>query len=152
MPADTFTQVSKALPDSSPLENITVDTRSYQALYVPLTLRQSSMGILAVALPSNFIVERSSTSRDVLTLLFAVLFVLVILLGLVVARTITSPVAKLVATTRAIRSGDYSQRVQLGIPDELGELGTSFDAMTDQLVKRNIQVNRLYQEQLLETA
>src|SRR5262249_44629075 len=62
------------------------------------------------------------------------------------------PVAKLVATTRAIRGGDYSQRVQLRIPDELGELGTSFDAMTDQLVKRNIQVNRLYQEQLLETA
>jgi two-component system sensor histidine kinase VicK len=152
LPEDTFARVSKALPATSPLEDITVDGRPYQALYIPFTLRQSSVGILAVALPSNFIVERSSTSRDIFGMLFSALFVVVVVMGLVVAQTITNPVARLVATARAIRDGDLSQRVGLRIPDELGELGASFDAMTDQLVRRNVQVNKLYQEQLIETA
>jgi signal transduction histidine kinase len=152
LPADTFARISEALPEASPLEDVTVDSRPYQALYIPLTLRQTTMGILAVALPSNFIVERSSTSRDIFGLLFSALFVVVILIGLVVAETITRPISKLVATTRAIRGGDLSQRVGLRVPDELGELGTSFDAMTDQLVTRNVQVNKLYRDQLIETA
>ncbi len=48
---------------------------------------------------------------------------------------------QLVDTTRAIRAGDLSRRVELKTPDELGELGVSFDHMTDQLVQRNREMN-----------
>jgi signal transduction histidine kinase len=60
-------------------------------------------------------------------------------------------VSKLVDTTRAIRSGDLSRRVDLRTPDELGELGRSFDHMTTQLVQRNRKINTLYLQQLEET-
>jgi two-component system phosphate regulon sensor histidine kinase PhoR len=73
-------------------------------------------------------------------------------LGLVTSHTITGPIRQLVDTTRAIRGGDLSKRVGLRTPDELGELATSFDHMTNQLVARNAQVESLYLQQLEETA
>jgi signal transduction histidine kinase len=115
-------------------------------------MRSQGLGLLAVALPSNFIVERSSTSRDVFGILFSALFVVVGVIGVLTARSITSPIAKLVDTTRAIRGGDMSKRVELETPDELGELGVSFDRMTDKLVQQNQKINKLYHQQLQETA
>lgn len=136
----------------SPIEELALDGNPYQVIYAPLILRSQQVGLLSVGLPSNFIVERSSTSRDVFGALFAGMFVLVGVTGLLVARTITRPIQRLVNTTRAIREGDLSKRVQLKTPDELGELGTSFDSMTDQLVRRNQEINSLYMQQIQETA
>ncbi len=141
-----------SLPRVTPVESIVLDGTPYQVLYAPLQLRSQRIGLLAAALPSDFIVDRSSTSRDLVGTLFSLLFVAVAVLGLLTARTITRPVAKLVNTTRAIREGDLSRRVQLQTRDELGELGISFDHMTDQLVQRNSEINWLYQEQVQETA
>jgi two-component system sensor histidine kinase VicK len=80
------------------------------------------------------------------------MFAGVAVLGLFIARSITKPVARLVDTTRAIRDGDLTRRVNLKTPDELGELGVSFDHMTDQLIARNQEINKLYLEQLEEAA
>jgi two-component system sensor histidine kinase VicK len=84
--------------------------------------------------------------------IFSALFIAVALIGVVTARSITRPIAKLVDTTRAIREGDLSKRVELTTPDELGELGISFDNMTDKLVRQNQEIKRLYRQQLQETA
>jgi two-component system, OmpR family, sensor histidine kinase VicK len=152
LPLDRFNEFSRDVDKISPLQDLVIEGRDYQALYVPFQLRQTKIGLMAVALPSNFIVERSSTTRNTFFALFAALFVSVIVIGVAVSQTITRPVARLVETTRAIRSGDLSKRVKLRIPDELGELGISLDQMTEQLVQRNIEVNELYSEQLQETA
>lgn len=149
---DRFNELSRNTEDVSPLEDMAIEGRAYQAMLVPFQLRQERVGLMAVALPSNFIVERSSTTRNTFFALFGALFISVIMVGVAVAQTITRPVARLVATTRAIRGGDLSKRVLLNIPDELGELGVSLDQMTEQLVQRNIEVSNLYNEQLQETA
>ncbi len=136
----------------TPFDEQSIGDRDYQAIISPLQLRQERLGLLSVALPSEFIVERSSTSRNIFAALFAALFVGVIVVGFAVSRTITLPVSRLVETTRAIRLGDLSTRVHLETPDELGELGESFDAMTDKLVQQNSQISQLYYDQLRETA
>ncbi|MEO8606483.1 MAG: ATP-binding protein [Chloroflexota bacterium] len=124
----------------------------YQALYASFQIRNQPIGLIAIALPSNFLVEQSGTSRDIFSVLFSIMFAGVALLGLFIARSITKPVARLVDTTRAIRDGDLTRRVNLKTPDELGELGVSFDHMTDQLIARNQEINKLYLEQLEEAA
>ena len=124
----------------------------YQALYAPFQVRDQQIGLIAIALPSNFLVEQSGTSRDIFSVLFSLMFAGVAILGLFIARSITKPVARLVDTTRAIRDGDLTRRVNLKTPDELGELGVSFDHMTDQLIARNQEINKLYLEQLEEAA
>lgn len=146
-----MTELRQAANTSSPLVEIQLGGTPYQLLFAPFQLRSADIGLLAVGLPSNFIVEQSGTSRNIFGALFAALFMLVGILGMLMARTITRPVEKLVDTTRAIRSGDLTRRVNLKTPDELGELGRSFDHMTNQLVKRNHQINDLYLQQLEET-
>jgi signal transduction histidine kinase len=150
--ADVAAGLMEEAEDSTPVRPLTLEARPYQVLYAPFRLRSESVGLLAVGLPSNFVVERSSTSRNVLGLLFSALFMTVAILGFVVARTITRPIDRLVSTTRAIREGDLSRRVMLKTPDELGELAVSFDHMTDNLVRRNEEINTLYIQQVEETA
>lgn len=137
---------------ANPIEEVILEGTTYQVLYAPFQMRSQRIGLLAVALRSNFIVDRSGTSRDVFIALFSAVFVSVGAVGLVAARSITRPVARLVDATRAIRSGDLSRRVGLQMPDELGELSVSFDHMTDQLVQRNEEINQLYLHQVQETA
>jgi signal transduction histidine kinase len=138
--------------NTSPIEKLDLNNEPYQVLYAPLQLRSHDVGLLVVGLPTNYIVERISTSRDTFGVLFSVLFLTVSALGLLTGRTITQPVRLLVDTTRAIRRGDLSKRVGLHTPDELGELAVSFDHMTDQLVARNKKIETLYLQQLEETA
>ncbi len=152
LPASTVADLMVRVQDTSPIEALEIEGTPFQILYAPFEIRSETIGLLGVALPSNFIVERSSTSRNIFAALFSSLFVGVVAIGLMTARTITRPVQRLVETTRAIRDGDLSKRVDLHTPDELGELGTSFDHMTDNLVKKNRQIRKLYLQQLQETA
>ncbi len=145
-------ELNDQIAQSSPLVERTLNHAAYQLLYSPLELRGESAGLMVVGLPSNFLVERTGTSRDVLSTLFAVLFVVVLALGILTARSITSPLRKLVSTTRAISDGHLGERAGLQMPDELGELSSSFDAMTTQLVKRNHRIHHLYKQQREETA
>ena len=138
--------------ENSPIEEVILDDIPYQLLYSPFFIRSQQLGLMSVGLPSNYIVEQSSTSRNLFGIMFAVFFLLVGIIGLLIARTITNPIQRLVSTTRAIREGDLSRRVQLQPRDELGELGVSFDIMTDQLVSRNEEVTQLLQQQVEETA
>jgi signal transduction histidine kinase len=148
---DRAADLLQAAQTALPVEALEFDAMPYQVLYSPLQFRSQPAGILAVGLPSNFIVERSAASRDLFGVLFAGLFVTVGALGLLTARTITNPVTWLVNTTRAIRGGDLSRRVGIRTPDELGELAISFDHMTDQLVGLNAEISALYYQQLAET-
>ena len=138
--------------DYSPIEEVTFNGTPYHVMYTTFELRSQAVGLLAVGLPTNYIVERIGTGRDQFAILFAALFMLVGGLGLATARTITRPVRRLVDATRAIRAGDLSRRVGLKTPDELGELATSFDHMTTQLIARNEEIETLYLQQLQETA
>ncbi|MEL6527931.1 MAG: HAMP domain-containing protein, partial [Chloroflexota bacterium] len=91
-------------------------------------------------------------TRNSFIALFTILVIVIMITGYLIGQSIVRPVFRMVNTTRAIRDGDLSQRVGLRLPDELGELSSSFDHMTDQLVQRNEEISGLYQEQLRETA
>lgn len=49
------------------------------------------------------------------------------------ARGITKPIRKLVVVTNKIAEGDLSQRADIRLNDEVGDLARSFNAMTDKL-------------------
>ena len=67
-----------------------------------------------------------------LTLVLLVAGILVgCLTGVMVIRSIIRPVDKLVTATRAIATGDLTQRVEIKSADELGKLGAAFNEMLD---------------------
>ena len=56
-----------------------------------------------------------------------------LLIGFFFAKKLTQPVQALAENARRIASGDFSQRIQVRSRTELGELGDSFNMMTDQV-------------------
>lgn len=152
-----FVEDSTAILDeiasgNTPLEERKIDGVEYRLLFSQFRLRDAPFGIMTVALPTDFVADRIGTSRNTFTLLFIAVFISVTIVGILISRSIVLPLYRMVDTTRAIREGDLSRRMRLTMNDELGELGQSFDHMTDQLVARNREVNALYMAQLRETA
>jgi len=60
---------------------------------------------------------------------------LTILIGIFFAEKLTHPVRELASGAHRIASGDFSQRIAVTSRTELGDLGNSFNVMTDQIEK-----------------
>jgi signal transduction histidine kinase len=60
-----------------------------------------------------------------------------LLLGAVLARTLTRPLRELTAATRAVATGRLGQQVPIRSRDELGDLAASFNQMSIDLAKSN---------------
>ncbi|HEX5708433.1 MAG TPA: HD domain-containing phosphohydrolase [Pyrinomonadaceae bacterium] len=58
---------------------------------------------------------------------------LALLIGFIFAKQLTRPVHDLAEGAHRIAAGDFSQRIQVRSRTELGDLGASFNAMTDQV-------------------
>src|SRR6185436_14274965 len=58
---------------------------------------------------------------------------LTIFIGLFFANKLTDPVRELAGGAHRIASGDFSQRIAVTSRTELGDLGNSFNLMTDQI-------------------
>src|SRR5262249_31699739 len=54
----------------------------------------------------------------------------------VLARNITAPVAKLVEGTRQVAAGNFDYRLDVSATDEIGDLASSFNTMTQGLRER----------------
>lgn len=130
-------------------ENVRIHNRWYRLLHGPLRVGESSLGVFSVALPSQFIIQAGTTSRNTYALLFALAMAAVILVGYVVSQRITTPLSRLVETSRAVAEGDLTQRTNIRSTDEVGFLATTFDEMTGRLEERTRELEQLlhtYQE------
>ncbi len=56
-----------------------------------------------------------------------------LILGYLIARTLTRPLQEMTLATQKIADGDLSQQIPVRSDDELGKLATSFNRMNDQL-------------------
>ncbi len=120
--------------------------REYTALYAPLVVRHEDVGILAVALPSDFIVSTLATSRNNFSGIFTLGTVAVIALGYILAQHIALPILRLRKMTAAVASGDLEQESGVDRSDEIGDLAIAFDTMTLSLRDRTEEAARLYAE------
>jgi two-component system sensor histidine kinase BaeS len=67
-----------------------------------------------------------------------------LILGFVLARGLTRPLAKLTAATHSMAAGDLDQRVRVGGSDELGQLALSFNQMAAALAADERQRQQLF--------
>ena len=91
------------------------------------------LGILGVALSQNSVVEASTGSRWRIFGLAAAANLLIILVGLNVANTITRPLIQLVGAAIRVSKGDMHVQVDMHTNDELSILTESFNAMVTSL-------------------
>jgi len=72
-------------------------------------------------------------NKNYLLLISLVSIFIFIVIGLLLYKLISLPISKLVSHTSTIASGDYSSRIHIGSNDEIGELESSINTMTDSI-------------------
>ena len=134
-------------------ENLQVDGRWYRLARGTLRVSDSQLGVFAVALPLEFVLETGSISRNTYVFLFALAMVFVVLIGYFISRIIILPLSSLVSTSQAITAGDLTKRSGIQSKDEIGTLASTFDEMTERLQQHTAELEKTNKmlEQIDET-
>jgi signal transduction histidine kinase len=124
-------------------KNMELDGRNYMLAYGPLQVGNDLIGVYAVALPADYVLQSGEESRSTYIKLFSTVMLVVIMIGFLISRMITRPLYSLVTTSQAIAGGDLEQRANIRAKDEIGELANSFDEMTSRLQERTRELERI---------
>jgi signal transduction histidine kinase len=81
--------------------------------------------------------ERNFLNRTTQLLIYSALATtgIALVLGILLSRTLTSPIRELTLATHAVSEGDLSQQVSVRSQDELGELAMAFNKMSSELAR-----------------
>src|SRR5262249_50654335 len=115
-------------------------------LAFPLKQRGQLAGVL---LAGTSLAEQLKLENEILWIGLAVAasgILIGVLLGWWTTERVTRPVTRLALGARAVAGGDWSATVDVTSNDEMGELATAFNRMTEQLVEqrdRAIQAERV---------
>jgi len=108
----------------------------YNELLAPLEVRAGEdIGLMGVALPTNFLVQTSQVTRTNTLLLMAVALILVVVVGMLVAGRITRPIQDLKEAAIKVAGGNLQIQVPRARHDEVGVLTQSFNSMVSSLSK-----------------
>jgi signal transduction histidine kinase len=146
---DTLTMISISANDFQNIisskdivtgENFSLDGRWYSLARGPLQVGNDRIGVFAVVLPLNFVIQSAVDNRTTYVLLFTVVMLGVIAIGYSVTRLIINPLSSLVRTSQAIAAGNLDQRTGIHGQDEIGALANTFDEMTSRLQERTVEL------------
>ena len=90
--------------------------------------------------------QMRQTQQNIYLRVFTALILLCGLLSYTISRWITAPLEQLSQASRAIASGDFSSRVGLRSPDEIGAVAEDFDAMAAQMERTVEQLRQSVQQ------
>ena len=126
-------------------ENVLIDGRWYRLARGGLRVSDSQLGVFAVALPLDFVIETGSISRNTYLILFTAAMAFVIMIGYFISRLIIVPLSSLVSTSQSITAGDLTQRSGIDSKDEIGTLANTFNEMTERLQKHTAELEKTNQ-------
>jgi signal transduction histidine kinase len=121
-----------------------VEGRTYALARGALRVSGDQVAVYAVVLPTEFVIQPGSASRNTYVLIFLVAMIAVVVIGYGVSRLIINPLSSLVRTSQAIAGGDLKQRSGIHSSDEIGTLASTFDEMTARLQERTDELERAY--------
>jgi signal transduction histidine kinase/HAMP domain-containing protein len=75
----------------------------------------------------------TGVNKNYLLLISFVSIFIFTVIGILLYKLISLPISKLVSHTSAITSGNYSNRIHIGSKDEIGELESAINTMTDSI-------------------
>jgi serine phosphatase RsbU (regulator of sigma subunit) len=118
--------------------------------YQPLELvRRLSPGLLPAEAGARTLPDMLLIAMGVVGVVFLVMYGVALMLGLLLARSITRGVHDLSEGTRRLREGDFSHTIRIGSRDQLGDLAESFNLMSrgiQDLMREQAEKERLEEE------
>ena len=124
-------------------ETKTLFGRGFDLLYGELRVRDQTVGLFSIALPSSFISSAGTDTRLTMMTIFGLATAAVLGVGVLIAHGVTSPLLTLVGLARTVAGGDLTVRSKLKSRDEVGTLASSFNLMTDRLANQHLQTIRM---------
>lgn len=112
------------------LENPTLYHMSY-----PVQMDGSIKGYIYLSNNIDYIYETVDQSREIMTQATIIALSITILLGLILSTSITGPIKELTVKAKQMSQGDFEQKVNIKSNDEIGQLGTMFNFLIDELKK-----------------
>jgi len=133
---DQFGKVIRAGSDYHLGDTLPVDEIQRSA---PIQVEGKTVGYLIFS-PPRFDAnspERSFLNRTTQLLIYGALATtaIALVLGILLSRSLTSPIRELTEATHAVSQGDLSQQVSVHSNDELGELAQAFNKMSNELLR-----------------
>jgi putative nucleotidyltransferase with HDIG domain len=102
----------------------------YTEIFAPLEVRAGQdVGLVSTALPQSFLVQASAITRWQVFAYATVGFLLVIAVGVYVARRLTTPLQQLLRASSKVAQGELGIRVSTDGNDEVAALAYSFNRM-----------------------
>ncbi|GEN86697.1 sensor histidine kinase [Oceanobacillus sojae] len=130
--------------NTSNAKTISSDEGAIQDIIVPI--EDSEVGYVRVGMSekqANQYIFSKMTELLIVTLIVALFATGV---AYFISRRITSPIQRLVDVASGISAGDLSLRVKSIKNDEVGELASTFNAMADNLINSNNQIDTLLKQ------
>ncbi len=145
--------------DKKPLyEEVAIQGRDYLTFTSAIEVIGEKLGYLAIYYDLSEL-QRASQQRMLMIMgvFSGILVVLSIMLHLLLARSVTKPVSLIRNAMDQVMQGQLGEKVSLNLKDEIGEVASSFNAMSEQLKEQRLRLLRSmalrdsYAEQLEET-
>ena len=116
------------------IELLEAESELIRDIAVPIL--EGRAGILHVGISQRSMAAAVAQTLLDLSLAAGVALIAGIILSWLLADVATRPILKLVKVAEAVRGGNLAHRAGIDTNDEVGRLGSAFDAMTEQLVAR----------------
>lgn len=120
---------------------IAFDYRGTEVLSVWRHLPTFRLG-MALKMDTVEVFASANRLRNSLLTISLVLLIMVVIMAILIARTVSSPIKELTRVSGTIAGGILSARAEIDTEDEIGKLATSFNQMTDRLIKAKANVEQ----------
>ncbi len=117
---------------------------SYRSIFSVWTMRETTLGYLAIQASTDELDASVLQVRLILTLVFTAAALLTLLVGGVTASLLTRPVDMLVRSMQQISAGDMHHRASVKSRDEIGFLAQTFNEMASSLEEKTAALEETY--------
>ena len=128
--------VRKSITAEAPFDNISLDPESGDRIWVlasPITYRGEVIGTLYIESNIENVFGQMNEINQILAGGTAVALVITIILGILIAQTITRPISDMRRQAQAMAKGNFSRKVRVYGSDEIGQLAIAFNHLTNRL-------------------
>jgi len=124
---------------------IFTDYRGKEVLAVSRFLPTFRLGMV-VKMDTAEVLASANRLRNTLFKISLGLLTIVVIMAIIIARSVSSPIKELTKVSGTITGGDLTARARINAKDEIGELAQSFNQMTDSLVEAKANVEQKKEE------
>jgi len=107
----------------------------------PVTFKDKKLGDVRVAVSIDFIEKIIEKERQYILILMLISILVGIIIAIILGLRFSRPISRLVVATKKIAAGNYQHKVYLKRNDELGDLASAFNDMSQELWLKGLMQN-----------